>query len=322
MFGRSWDPKRNMPDLTGKVAVVTGGNTGIGKEIVRELALHNARVVYMASRTESRALAAIEEMKTRDEAIKKADNVKFLKLDLADLKSCREAANAILEKEDRLDILINNAGIMATPYEITADGFELQFQSNHLGHFAFTIPLLPLLIKTSKDPNTSVRIVQVSSHAHFFATKSQDIKFDTIESVNRDFGPWKRYGQSKLANILFAKELSERLKDERIFSNATHPGSVNTELNRGIMASYPYLPLKPLVWAFGWLIKTPYQGATTPLYAATATEIEEKNWRGEYFVPMAQLSKPNELAQDAQLAKDLWAFSERVLEEKLGDVSS
>ncbi len=94
-----------MPDLTGKVAVVTGGNTGIGKEIVRELALHNARVVYMASRTESRALAAIEEMKTRDEAIKKADNVKFLKLDLADLKSCREAANAILEKEDRLDIL-------------------------------------------------------------------------------------------------------------------------------------------------------------------------------------------------------------------------
>ncbi len=100
-----WDPKRDMPDLTGKVAIVTGGNTGIGKAAVLQLALHNARTVYMASRTESRALATIEELKKENEAIKQADNVKFLKLDLADLNSCKEAARIILEKEDRLDIL-------------------------------------------------------------------------------------------------------------------------------------------------------------------------------------------------------------------------
>jgi NAD(P)-dependent dehydrogenase (short-subunit alcohol dehydrogenase family) len=200
---------------------------------------------------------------------------------------------------------VNNAGIMAVPHSLTKDGIEIQFQSNFLSHFAFTHPLLPTLIETSKvrtafgylylsrlirslasqDPNASVRIVQVSSGGHNFASSIKEgVKFTlpVEESVNRDYGsPWKRYGQSKLANVLFARELANRLKDHRIWSNSLHPGNINTELNRGTVQSYPWM--KPLVGVFAALfLVTPYKGAITPLYAATAKEVEEKNLRYVY----------------------------------------
>lgn len=203
---------------------------------------------------------------------------------------------------------------MATPYELTKDGLEVQFQSNHLGHFTFTLTLLPLLVRTSKDPNTSVRISNVSSYGHTMAPK--DVNFDSIESVNREFSPMGRYGQvyistyqlvfldvnnililqSKLANILFAKELARRLKDERIFTSASHPGAVRTgksyipgpfcpsnsddpseELSRGMNKSYPIF--RPLLWFLSLFFKTPYQGATTALYTACSADIEKNNWR-------------------------------------------
>ena len=148
------------------MAIVTGGNTGLGKELVRQLARRGA-TVYMASRTEARARTAIEELQNEHPEIKeKGGRIEFLQLDLCDLKSCQAAARSFLDKEKRLDILstlrcrsvrsnsdgiaVNNAGIMATPAEQTADGFDIQFQSNHLGHFTFTYPLIPLLIETSK----------------------------------------------------------------------------------------------------------------------------------------------------------------------------
>lgn len=210
---------------------------------------------------------------------------------------------------------------MATPHELTKDGFDMQFQSNYLGHFTFTIPLIPLLIETSKDPNTSVRLVQVSSYGHNFATGIKEgIKFDSIESVNRDFGsPWKRYGQSKLANILFAKELQRRLGEHRIWSTSVHPGNINTELNRGTAQSYPWA--KPLIGIFGMFLTTPYKGAITPLYCATSEEIEKKNLGGEFFVPLAKQVEPSKLAQDSKLAQQLWEFSEKVVQEKCGGLA-
>ncbi|TDL15958.1 short chain dehydrogenase [Rickenella mellea] len=311
----NWDINRDMPNLSGKVAIVTGGNTGLGRELVKQLALHNAKV-YMASRTESRALAAIDDLNKENPDLSKKAGVFFLQLDLSNITSCQTAARNFLEKESRLDILINNAGIMATPFELTTDGFDVQFQSNYLGHFAFTIPLLPVLIQTSKDPTTSVRIVQVSSMGHKFA--DGNVKFDSIESVNRDFGsPWKRYGQSKLANILFAKELARRLENERIFSSSLHPGNIKTELVRGPAQSYPLL--KPLMSLMNFALLTPYKGAITPLYAATSPDVESNNWRGEYFVPLAKKTEPSALARNAELAKDLWVLSEKIINEKSGN---
>ncbi|KZS88813.1 NAD(P)-binding protein [Sistotremastrum niveocremeum HHB9708] len=314
----SWDINRDMPDLTGKVAIVTGGNTGLGLEIVRHLALHNAKV-YMASRTESRALAAISKLHSDHPELKQKAGIVWLKLDLCDLQSCRNAAREVLEKEGesgRLDILINNAGVMATPYELTKDGVENQFQANFLGHFAFTVPLLPLLIKTSKDPESSVRLVQVSSMGHNFASRaSGGIKFDTLDSVNRKYSnAYVRYGQSKLANVLFAKALAKRLKDERIFSSALHPGNIRTELNRGTLESYPWA--RPIIAMIEWGLIAPYKGAITPLYAATSPEIESSNLRGEYFVPYAKKTAPSKLAQDDKLADDLWTLAEKLVAEK------
>jgi len=207
---------------------------------------------------------------------------------------------------------------MANPYELSNDGFEIQFQSNYLGHFTFTYPLIPLLIETSKDPSTSVRIVQVSSGGHNFAKANVSFKSDVpySETVNREFGtPWARYSQSKLAN----KELSRRLVEHRIFSSALHPGDINTELTCGTVQSYPWA--KAFVPLASFFLFTPYKGAITPLYAATCEDIEKNNWRGEWFVPLAKHAEPSKLAQNAQLAKDLWALSEKIVLEKCGSLS-
>ncbi|TFK69855.1 NAD(P)-binding protein [Pluteus cervinus] len=319
----TWDIDKNMPALPGKVAIVTGGNTGIGKEIVRQLARRGAKV-YMASRTESRANAAIEEIiAEHPEIAEKGGSIAFLELNLRDLKACQAAAQEFLQKEERLDILVNNAGIMATPFELTQDGFEVQFQTNHLGHFAFTLPLLPMIIETAKDPSNSVRIVQVSSYGHEIFS-SPDINFDSIESVNRDFGSsFKRYGQSKLANILFSNELSRRLAEYRIWCNSIHPGTVKTEITRGTAESHPWAKplLRILTPVFGAFMFTPYKGALTALYAATAEEIEKDDMRGKYFVPLATQAQPSKQAQDEQLGRQLWEFSEKMITEKCGGLS-
>ena len=189
-----------------------------------------------------------------------------------------------------------------------------------------------------------MRIVQVSSGGHNFATDIKEgvnFTLPASSSVNRDFGsPWKRYGQSKLANILFARELANRLAPYHIWSSALHPGNINTELNRGTVQSYPWM--KPFMGVAGWFLVTPYKGAITPLYCATAGEIETKNLRcvplvhypfgtgfditpsytsGQYFVPLAKRENPSELAQDNKLASQLWEFSEAVVRERLGNLS-
>ncbi|KAH9812023.1 hypothetical protein DFH28DRAFT_1130264 [Melampsora americana] len=302
-----WDA-RQMPDQSGRVAIVTGGNTGIGLIACIELARRGAKV-YMASRTESRAKTAIAKIK---QEVPEAD-IEFLYFDLTILSSAKKAANEFLAKEDRLDILLNNAGIMATPYELSPDGIELQ-ACNGTGHFALTTLLLPILKKTSRLDNTHVRIVNLSSLAH---NQTGTPSFESLEGLNKKWGSnGSRYGQSKLTNILLTNELQKRLQNTNIYCLSVHPGVVATELSRGIVKASPVIgPLMSALATNTWIFATPYAGAQTSLYAATSLEVEQKNLKAAYLVPYGQVGRKSLLAQDpdGKLGQQFWSLCEKLV---------
>ncbi|KAI8802832.1 hypothetical protein BJ742DRAFT_831580 [Cladochytrium replicatum] len=303
---------KQIPDLTGKTAIVTGGNTGIGFTTIQALLEKNAKV-FLAARDPARAEAAISKLKNEFPNAK----IEFLQLDLADIKQTKEAAEKFVKSGESLNILINNAGIMTPPFALTKDGIETQFGVNHLGHFVFTTTLLPAI-----ERSTPARIVNVSSLVH---TSHPDggIQFDKIND-EKAMSTVQRYGQSKLANILFSKSIAEKYEGKQIWVNSVHPGVVDTELLRGpyALAEQAGWKAKPLVFLgklFMPLMQiNPQQGALTTLYAATSTEIVEKDYRGQYFVPYGKLEKPAPLAESKELRDKLWAFSEKTVAEKLG----
>ncbi|XP_060655207.1 retinol dehydrogenase 13-like isoform X1 [Drosophila nasuta] len=280
-------------DETGKVVIVTGSNTGIGKETVLELARRGA-TVYMACRDKSRAEQA------RLEVIRETNNqnIFFRELDLASLDSVRKFVDEFKKEQSKLDILINNAGIMHCPRMLTKEGFEMQLGVNHMGHFLLTNLLLDLLKKSSPS-----RIVNVSSLAHVNGT----INFDDLNS-EKSYSPRKAYGQSKLANILFTRELAKRLEGTNVTVNALHPGVVETELIRHVpIFNNPIFGflISPLIWL---IFKTPKNGAQTTLYAALDPDLNGVT--GLYFSDC----KPKEVsaaAKDANAAKRLWEESEK-----------
>ncbi len=212
----SWT-EANIPELAGKTIVVTGANSGLGLETTRLLAGRGAHVV-MACRTPSKAERA---MQTLNEELSNA-SIDFIPLNLADLSSVQAFAKAYDEKHDTLDVLINNAGIMAIPRRETADGFEMQLGTNHLGHFALTGALMPILLETPGS-----RVVTVSSLMH----RVGSMRFDDLHG-RRSYDKWRAYNQSKLANLLFCYELDRRLRvvDADVRSVAAHPGYSATNL--------------------------------------------------------------------------------------------
>ncbi|TKS73423.1 Retinol dehydrogenase 13 [Collichthys lucidus] len=270
--------------LDGKTVLITGGNTGIGKETAVDLARRDfnclifilelykicccasgARVI-LACRDMDRANKAAEDVRKESGN----DNVIVKKLDLASLQSVRQLAKDVLANEERLDVLINNAGVMSCPKWLTEDGFEMQFGVNHLGHFLLTNCLLDLLKKSSPS-----RIVNVSSLAH----EKGQIYFDDI-NLEKDYDPWKSYRQSKLANVLFTRELANRLQGTGVTTYSLHPGVIRTELGRHL---WPTMPLwkrvvyKPLVF----LIKSPTEGAQTTIYCAVEESLQNES--GLYY---------------------------------------
>ncbi|GAA5898517.1 uncharacterized protein JCM6883_003340 [Sporobolomyces salmoneus] len=304
---RPFDPEHDLPDLSGKVAVVTGGNTGLGEQTALNLHSKNAKV-YIACRSEERALEAIKRINSRSKG--KEDSLIYLPFDLTDLKAIKTAAETIKGKEERLDIVVCNAGVMAWPYKLI-NGVEVQLW-NHLGHFAFIHYLEPLLLKTARSnpPSTSVRVVNLSSLGHKMMNKPD---FSSMDAANQTYGStWKRYGQAKLACILDAVERQERWKGENIAVNSAHPGVINTELARGPAASYGAIAK----WAFkiqGKFLMTIPEGAKTSTYLAASREVDEHNYRGKYFTPIATETSPSKAARDPELAKQLWKISEEFL---------
>ena len=277
--------------MDGKTVVVTGANTGIGKETALDMAKRGARVI-MACRDLKKGEAALKDIVERTGS----SNVLLKHLDLASLKSVRKFAEDINKNEPELHVLINNAGLCCLPQLTkTEDGFEMIMGVNHLGHFLLTNLLLDLLKKSSPS-----RIVVVSSMVHESFTK--EMKFDNINS-EKFYDRWDAYSQSKLANVLFARELAERLNGSGVTVNSLHPGVIATELTRSVGPWIDKFFLTPMFVVF---TKTPKQGAQTTICLAVSEEVEGVN--GLYFDD-CKPKEPSKAAQDDDAAKTLWKMS-------------
>ena len=269
--------------------IVTGCNSGIGKETVRSLGKRGARVIA-AARTEEKARAACAEL--QGELMPAA-------CDLAAPASIRAFVETVKKWGVRPHAIICNAGIMALPKLEQAFGYELQFFTNHIGHFMLVTGLLDDLAETG-------RVVMVSSDAHRRAPKG-GIEFDNL-SGSRGYSPWAAYGQSKLANLLFAKELARKLAGTSKTSNAIHPGVIRTNLGR----TMPQIAQAALKIAEPIFLKTPAQGAATQCYVATNDKVAGVS--GEYFAD-CNIAEPTAAARDSVLAARLWETSERIVAE-------
>ena len=294
----------NMPDLSGKTIIVTGGNSGIGYEASKHLARKGAHVV-LACRDMEKARAAIASITADD----RAASLEAMPLDLANLESVRSFAAAFLTRHTALDVLCNNAGVMALPYRKTADGFEMQFGTNHLGHFALTGLLLDLLLATA-----AARVVNVSSGAH----RMGSIRFDDLQ-WERGYRKWAAYGQSKLANLLFTYELQRRLSaaGAKAISVACHPGYAATNLQTAgpRMAGATWMEA-----ASEFLNRVAAQSATMgalpTLYAASAPDIHGGDYIGpEGFGEMwghPKTVQSTRRSHDTAVAAKLWEVSEKL----------
>ncbi|PNP39919.1 hypothetical protein TGAMA5MH_08185 [Trichoderma gamsii] len=313
----AWN-ETSIPDLTGKVVLVTGGNSGIGFETVKQLVLHGAKV-YIGARSESRAKQAISDILSENPSVPK-ELLEWLPLDLSSLSDVIKAANLLSTTEKRLDVLINNAGISSDDYVTTKEGLEQALGVNHLGHFTLTVKLLPLLQATADQPGSDVRVVTVSSLAEKFSPNSNN--FASVKDLSdpgatnpNDYtsrkAVFRRYGTSKLANILFTKELQTRLTQQNstIIALTLDPGPVATD---GGMGVFPGL-LKPILKL---VMKSPAKGALTQLFCATAPDVakEADRYKGQFLNGPGKITQGSERSRNKELAQSLWKISEQVLE--------
>ncbi len=271
-------------DLAGKTFVITGANTGIGKITATDLARRGAHVI-LACRSPSKAQPVIDEIKRATGN----DRVELVALDLGDLASVRAAATEILAKNLPIHGLINNAGLAARGQ--TKDGFELTFGTNHLGHYLFTRLLLDRLEQAG-----SARIVNVASNSHY---RAKSIDWDAQRRPTKSISAVTEYETSKLANVLFTKELARRLEGTGITTYAVHPGVVATDVWRRIP--------RPLRWLVKRFMLTPEQGAQSTIVAATDPALA--NQTGRYYTVGGKEKHPSRVSNDVELARTLWAKS-------------
>ncbi|KAH8705581.1 putative short-chain dehydrogenase/reductase family protein [Talaromyces proteolyticus] len=315
LVGRSFKPQRDIGDLSGKVILITGGNTGLGKETILELARHNPSRIYLAARTESKARDAIKSI--HDELSKSSSSqpvdIQYIQLDLASFPSIKAAAAQFTLENTRLDRLVLNAGIMGEAAVTTPQGHEIQFGTNHVGHFLLTKLLLPTLLKTATADGGSadVRVVSVSSVGNNLAPAGNGL-FETMTSTEKLLGlsTWQRYGVSKAANILFAMELARRHPE--IKAVAVHPGVVSTALYDGtrqsnLTARYFLAPTMKLAF------RSPQSGALSQLWAVAGARQEELV-NGGYYTPVGYQITRNRFLKERDLAQKLWDWTDKEVE--------
>ena len=290
-----------VPNQTGRVAVVTGANSGLGLVVARELARRGALVV-LACRNMEKGRSALAEVA----AVATGPEPELEELDLASLDSVRSFAARFEAAHDGLDLLINNAGVMASPRRHTADGFELHLGTNHFGHFTLTNLLLPLM-----EGREDARVVTLSSNAH---KTVRGLAFDNLNGERRYFR-WNAYGQSKLANLMFALELDRRLRAEgsTVKSLAAHPGYAVTNLQAAAAPTVDRLVMKVTNAAVG---QSAEMGALPVLYAATEPGLAGGAYVGPDGIAEQRghpkIVSPNRTARDEQAARRLWEVSEEV----------
>ncbi|RUS27630.1 hypothetical protein BC938DRAFT_482972 [Jimgerdemannia flammicorona] len=331
----------DVPDMNDKVCIITGANTGVeltsasngdliiffllaivnssqpGKECATVLAKKGAHV-FLACRTASKTNSVIAEIKS----MTGNDKVEFLELDLLSLTSVASCAETFKARKLPLHLLLNNAGVMACPFSLSADGLESQFATNHVGHFLLTTQLLPIL-----EASAPSRIVEVSSSGHNI--NCGGLGLEDLNDPNK-YNAWFAYGRSKLANILFVRELAKRLEAKgvkNVYVNANHPGAVGTDLHRHAEATV----LKFVADFFTKVVHvSPEVGALPQMYLATSPEVEEKDIRGQYYVsrgdfilaffknvPSAKPGRTSCAARDDKLAQELWEWTVNTLKEKV-----
>lgn len=319
--------KSDIPDLTGKVVIVTGANVGIGFETAKEIARKGAHVI-VASRSKAKGETAVEKIKIDIASDVKEPKVTFLQLDLSSLKSVKSFSESFLAMKLPLHILVNNAGIMKSPgsdfvgkelfygFEKTSDGLEQHIGVNHIGHFYLT-SLLTDKLKASAP----ARVVTVSSAAEMGGYKG-GIRPELWENRGEEYEDGRAYAQSKLANILFANELAERLKGTGVTSYSCHPGIIATELGRYMEqeAQKGSLADKVLNAVFGpifdFAMFKPADGALTQLQLATSPTLPVN---GGYYLPIGTHAQPtNPHASDPTLPKLLWTASEKIVKKIMG----
>ncbi|KDQ24062.1 hypothetical protein PLEOSDRAFT_1048693 [Pleurotus ostreatus PC15] len=305
----------DIPDLHRKVAIVTGGNRGMGFHIVQQLASHGAKV-YLAARSEASAREAIQRIEAEKPELQGKDRVVYLKLDLSTLQSAQDSANEYLRLEQRLDIIVHNAGIMNHPYAKTADGLEDSMGIKYVECLLYG------------QPESDVRVVIVSSSIHSRAPAAG--KFATLVEINDPLAPpssqdgivarYARYARSKLANILYAKQLQKEFdaSSSTALAISLHPGGVATETVLDDQESVPFLGpvLKFLV---AKLAKSPLDGALVALHAATSPDVRKNSatYGGAYIGSLAKVTPASADGQSDDLAKKLWEVTEQISTEIL-----
>lgn len=300
---------KSLNRLDGKTVLITGGNTGLGYETALDLAKRGARII-LACRDMEKANEAADKIRN----LTNNKKIETGRLDLADLSSVRQFSKEMTSKLNRLDILINNAGIMMCPYWKTKDGFEMHFGTNHLGHFLLTNELLDLIKKTKNS-----RIITLSSRAHYgysYTVRGYGMNWDDI-NWTKSYSRIYAYAQSKLANILFTKELAKRLRGTSVTAVCLHPGIVRTELilrhTREGFYWWVYYITRPFNITYTAFSKSPVEGAQTTIHCAVADDIPKYN--GFYFSD-CKPKKPSINARSGEDAERLWKLSEEMVKLK------
>ncbi|CZR64674.1 related to reductases [Phialocephala subalpina] len=294
----------DIPDLNCRVALITGGHSGLGLATTTALAAKNAKV-YIASRSVAKAEEAIRGIRRR---LPNAQ-IEVIEMDLGDLRSVKKGAEDFLRRESKLHILINNAGIMCTPFSLTPQNREIQLATNYLSHFLLSSLLLPTLLSTSAP-----RVVNVASDGHKKLAPKQGVMFEDMNLENK--GTWTRYGHSKLCNVLHARALAKRYGGEGLVSVSLHPGTVKTNLSAGPRKSTPiYKLIQPLV---EWGAPGPEEGCANIIWCAVSTGLGElvkgdEGVNGCYFEPVGKLKGVSDAGKDDEMAERLWEWSEETL---------